>query len=265
VDDYSDLAAEWSPRVAVVATPFEGTVLKALYGQAFRAPNAYERVYDNGGRLGGSPRRPGQRRLSILGNRDLDPETITTWEVIWDQALFGNTRMVVSLYQYEIDDIIAPINVRAGVLQYQNLGEVRSRGVEVMIQTYLQNGIRGHVGFSTLRAEDRETNRRIENAPKYLGNLGVSAPLFSDHLFASAELQVVSGRKTLGGDELSTSYNTNLVLIYKPFKWADATFGIYNLLDEDQMVPSALEHTNNGTDHLPLRGRVFRGVIRAHF
>jgi len=213
MDDYSDLKAEWSPRVALVATPLEGTVLKVLYGQAFRAPNAYERVYDNGGLLGrvvGCRRGCGAARLSILGNLDLEPETITTWEAIWDQALFGNTRMVVSLYQYEIDDIIAPIDVPGG-LQYQNLGEVRSRGVEVMLQTRLKNGIWGHVGFSALRAEDRETGRRIENAPRYLGNLGVSVPLFSDHLFASSELQVVSGRKTLGGDELSTSYNTRSI------------------------------------------------------
>jgi len=268
MDDYSNLKAEWSPRVALVATPLEGTVLKVLYGQAFRAPNAYERVYDNGGLLGrvvSCRRGCGAARLSILGNLDLEPETITTWEAIWDQALFGNTRMVVSLYQYEIDDIIAPTAVQADVLQYQNLGKVRSRGVEVMVQTRLKNGIWGHLGFSALRAENRETGNRIENSPKYLGNLGVSVPLFSDRLFASSELQVVSGRKTLGGDELSTSYNTNLVLIYKPFKWLNATFGIYNLFDENQRVPSALEHTNNGTDNLPLRGRAFRGVIRARF
>jgi outer membrane receptor protein involved in Fe transport len=143
-----------------------------------------------------------------------------------------------------------------------------------MIQTRLKHGIWAHVGFSALRAEDRETKRRIENSPKYLGNLGVSVPLFSERLFVSTELQVVSGRKelqvvsglnTLGGDELSPSFNTNLVLLYKPFKWVDATFGIYNLFDENQMVPSALEHTNNGTFHLPMRGRVFRGVIRARF
>ncbi len=270
MDDYSDLKAEWSPRVAVVATPFEGTVLKALYGRAFRAPNAYERVYDNGGLLGrclGRRGCGGARRLPIIGNLDLEPETITTWEAIWDQALFGNTRMVVSLYQYEIDDIIAPIEIEVPIdaLQYQNLGKVRSRGVEVMIQTRLENGIWGHVGFSALRAEDRETGRRIENSPRYLGNLGVSVPLFADQLFASAELQVVSGRKTLDRNVLDTSYNTNLVLIYKPFKWADATFGIYNLFDENQSVPSSLKHTNNGTDHLPLRGRVFRGVLRANF
>ena len=267
IDDYSNLKAEWSPRAAVVVTPFEGTVLKALFGEAFRAPNAYERVYDNGGLLGRirCARRCGQQRSSIIGNPDLEPETITTWEVIWDQALFGNTRLVVSLYQYEIEDIIAPINEFRLVDQYQNLGDVRSRGVEVMIQTRLKHGIWGHVGFSALRAEDRETKRRIENSPKYLGNLGVSVPLFSDRLFASTELQVVSGRKTLDEDELSPSFNTNLVLLYKPFKWVDATFGIYNLFDENQMVPSALEHTNNGTFHLPMRGRVFRGVIRARF
>ena len=64
---------------------------------------------------------------------------------------------------------------------------------------------------------------------------------------------------------MSPSFNTNLVMIFRPFKWVDATFGIYNLFDEDQGAPSSLEHTNNGTDYLPLRGRVFRGVIGTHF
>ncbi|HEY5657449.1 MAG TPA: TonB-dependent receptor, partial [Myxococcota bacterium] len=269
VDDYSNLAAKWSPRAALVVTPVEGTAVKALFGQAFRAPNAYERVYDNGGllgrTLGGRRGPPGARRLSILGNPDLEPETITTWEVIWDQALGGNLRLVTSLYQYEIEDIISPIDVSTGVLQYQNLGTVESRGAEVMLQARLENGILGHVGFSVLRAEDADTGSRIENSPKYLGNLAVSVPLFAQKLTLSGELQAVGGRKTLSDTEVGASFNTNLILRYKPFKWADATFGIYNLVGEDQWVPSALQHLNNGTDELPLRGRAFRGVIRGRY
>jgi len=269
VDDYSNLAAKWSPRMALVLTPREGTAVKALFGQAFRAPNGYERAYDNGGllgrTLGGRRGPPSARRLSILGNPDLDPETITTWEVIWDQALAGNMRLVTSLYQYEIEDIISPIDVSAGVLQYQNLGTVESRGAELMLQMHLNNGIMGHVGFSALRAEDADTGSRIENSPRYLGNLAVSVPLFGNRLVASTELQAVGGRKTLGAGEVSPSFNTNLILLYRPFKWADATFGIYNLADEDQRVPSALQHLNNGTEELPLRGRAFRGVIRGHY
>jgi iron complex outermembrane receptor protein len=274
VDDYSNLEAKWSPRVALVLTPAEGTAVKALFGQAFRAPNAYERVYDNGGllgrTLGGRRGPPSARRLSILGNPDLDPETITTWEVIWDQALAGNMRLVTSLYQYEIEDIISPIDVSTGVvstgvLQYQNLGTVESRGAEVMLQMHLESGIMGHLGFSALRAEDADTGSRIENSPKYLGNLAVSVPLLAQTFFASTELQAVGGRKTLSDSEVGPSFNTNLILRYKPFQWADATFGIYNLFDEDQRVPSALQHLNNGTEELPLRGRAFRGVIRGHY
>lgn len=269
VDDYSNLEAKWSPRVALVLTPVEGTAVKALFGQAFRAPNAYERVYDNGGllgrTLGGRRGPPRARRRSILGNPDLDPETITTWEVIWDQALTGNMRVVTSLYQYEIEDIISPVDVSVGVQQYQNLGTVESRGAEVMLQMHLESGIMGHVGFSALRAEDADTGSRIENSPKYLGNLAVSVPLFAQKFFASTELQAVGGRKTLSDSEVGPSFNTNLILRYLPFKWADATFGIYNLFDEDQRVPSALQHLNNGTEELPLRGRAFRGVIRGYY
>jgi outer membrane receptor protein involved in Fe transport len=123
----------------------------------------------------------------------------------------------------------------------------------------------GHVGFSALRAEDADTGSRIENSPKYLGNLAVSVPLFARKFTASTELQAVGGRKTLSDSEVGPSFNTNLILRYKPFKWADATFGIYNLFDEDQRVPSALQHLNNGTEELPLRGRAFRGVIRGYY
>lgn len=269
VDDYSNLSVKWSPRAAVVYTPLDGMALKALFGQAFRAPNAYERVYDNGGILGkrlcGRRGCRGAPRLSLIGNPDLDPETITTWELIWDQKLFRNFRLVTSLYRYDIDDIITPVELRPGVLQYQNLGKVESRGVETMLQMHLENGIIGHLGFSALRTEDAETGSRVENSPKYLGNLAVSIPLLSNRVFASTELRALGGRKTLGGGEVGASFDTNLVLRYIPFKWVDMTFGIYNLIGEDQQVPSALEHLNNDTDELPLRGRSFRGVIRGSY
>ena len=269
VDDYSNLEAKWSPRVALVLTPREGTAVKAMFGQAFRAPNAYERVYDNGGllgrTLGGRRGSPGARRLSIMGNPDLEPETITTWEVIWDQAIAGNLRLVGSLYQYEIEDIISPVDINVGVLQYQNVGTVESRGAGVMLQMHLDRGIMSHAGFSVLRAEDADTGSRVENSPKYLGNLGVSVPFFARKLCASAELQAVGGRKTLSDSEVDPSFNTNLILRYQPLKWVDATFGIYNLFDEDQRVPSALQHLNNGTEKLPLRGRAFRSVIRGYY
>ena len=43
-DQYEDFGRA-TPRAAVIVTPSSGTSFKYLYGQAFRAPNAYELYY----------------------------------------------------------------------------------------------------------------------------------------------------------------------------------------------------------------------------
>ena len=56
--------------MALIYQPFEKTTLKALYGQAFRAPNVYELYYRDGG-------------LSEKANPKLKPEKIQTYELLW--------------------------------------------------------------------------------------------------------------------------------------------------------------------------------------
>ncbi len=56
-----------TPRGAVIVSPRSGTSFKYLYGEAFRAPNAYELYY-----YGTTP-------------SDLQPEFVRTHEVVWEQ------------------------------------------------------------------------------------------------------------------------------------------------------------------------------------
>jgi iron complex outermembrane receptor protein len=249
LDKYSTLSTEFSPRGALVITPWEGTTLKGLYGQAFRAPSIFETDYMDG---------------DFTGNNNLDPESIETWEVIFDQMLFGNTHLVASLFRYKMDDLITEFENPDDTLSFINAGKVTSRGFELMVQTALQNGIRGHLGFTVLRAED-DAGVWLRNSPKYLGNLALSVPLFSEQLTASAELQAVGRRKTIGDDKLSPAFGSNLALRYEPFDWFEASLGIYNLFDETIRIPSGNQQAGYGTDNLRLRGRSFRFQIRGHF
>jgi iron complex outermembrane receptor protein len=50
-DKHSDYSAITSPRAALIYQPNENATLKAMVGSAYRAPNAYERFYDDGGVL----------------------------------------------------------------------------------------------------------------------------------------------------------------------------------------------------------------------
>jgi iron complex outermembrane receptor protein len=254
VDDYSTLPANWSPRVAILATPFEGTTLKALYGQAFRAPNAFEREFADG---------------FFIPNDSIDPETITTWEGIWDQRLTENTRLVASVFQYKIEDLIAAVEINGGDnVNYENMGTIKIRGFETMIQSRWSNGIVGHIGFSALWPK-----QTLINSPEFLGNIGLSVPLFSNKLHASTEMQAVSARTGVNGTHVGSTFKTNLTLLYRPYPWLDVTFGIDNLFDETIETPSLSSHYTfdvnfepvSYTQDLRLPGRVFRGQIRIRY
>ncbi len=66
-DQYSTFGGTTNPRGALIYTPLEKTTLKLLYGQSFRAPNAYELYYTS----------PGQE-----ANTQLKPETVKTTELV---------------------------------------------------------------------------------------------------------------------------------------------------------------------------------------
>jgi iron complex outermembrane receptor protein len=244
MDDRSTLDPEWNPRAALIYQPFESATLKLLYGRAFRAPNAWERDYDDGWQL---------------RNPDLDAETISTWELVWEPRLWEHTRLVTSLFQFDLKDIITQVEIdpEEELLQYQNSGSVRSRGIEVQLETRWKNGVLGQLGFSALDTEDKDTGVRISNAPKYLvtGGVSVPIPVCSQWVYLSPELQYVGGRKTLSGAEVDSSFFGNVTLLARLFDHVDASFSVYNLFDRDNAVPGAGEHIQ---DRLPMDGRTYR-------
>ena len=66
-DHYSDFEGTTNPRIGIAWNFMDNATLKLLYGQAFRPPNFQEQYLQNNP-IG-------------IGNPDLDPETIRTYEV----------------------------------------------------------------------------------------------------------------------------------------------------------------------------------------
>jgi outer membrane receptor protein involved in Fe transport len=71
-DDYSDVSARFSPRLALVEQLNQTYSLKLLYGEAFRAPTLAETAFIN--------------NPTMLGNPNLKHEIVKTWDLI----LMGN-------------------------------------------------------------------------------------------------------------------------------------------------------------------------------
>lgn len=131
-DKYSTVGGATTPRAAVVYNPITSGTLKLLYGEAFRAPNIFK-VNDEDEFAGYKP------------NPDLKPEKIRTTEVVWEQRLGSGLFGIVSLYHYDmknlIDQTIAPSD---SLVQFQNISQVKANGLELELNAHLKTGIEGH-------------------------------------------------------------------------------------------------------------------------
>ena len=143
-DHYESFGGTVNPRVALIYN-YEQTTFKALYGQAFRAPNAYERFYSGTG---------------LNANPSLDPETIRTYELVVDHALTEHFRATVAGYFYTIDDLVSleddtsPMAM-PGDLTYSNAGKTESMGLEFQLEMDDKGplGVAGRIGYSGAEPE----------------------------------------------------------------------------------------------------------------
>ena len=93
-DHYETFEGAVSPRAALIYNPLERTTLKFIYGEAFRAPNAYEMYYEDGG-------------YSHKGNHGLDEERIRSYELVMEQYFKNGLYLTATGFLYEIDDLIS--------------------------------------------------------------------------------------------------------------------------------------------------------------
>ena len=163
-DNYSSFGGTTNPRLALIYKPWEKTILKLLYGDAFRAPNVYEQYYaDNG--------------VTAKPNPDLRPEKIRTYELVYEQYLGEHFRSSLSGFYYRIDDLITQQTDTDGLLIYRNVGNIEARGMEVEIEGKWTDGLQGRASYVLQETKDQETGNELTNSPRHLVKLNLSAPL----------------------------------------------------------------------------------------
>ena len=91
-DAYNDFGDTWNPRLALVWSARHDTTLKLLYVLAFRAPSFAE--FRN------------QNNPVALGNDELDPEEIETFEFALDYRPAESLHLGANVFYYKWDDII---------------------------------------------------------------------------------------------------------------------------------------------------------------
>lgn len=219
-----------NPRAALVYTPVETTAFKLLYGEAFRAPNAYERYYQDG--------------LSLASNPDLRPEKIRTIDAIWEQYFLDNYRSSVGGFYYRVNDLISQTINDSNLLVYSNIEKAESIGVALSLEGYWQNGSKGRLSYNWQQTTDVNTGALLSNSPRHLAKANVSVPLFRQQLFISPELQYTGPRMTLGGTRTNDPITLNMTLFSRDLwlKGLEASASVYNLFDVRAQDVAGEEH-----------------------
>jgi iron complex outermembrane receptor protein len=230
LDNYSNIGTMVTPRISAIIYPFSSSTLKLLYGQAYRAPNVYEFNFMD-------------PVSGFLGNPDLNAEKINTMEICWEEKIGKSLFATVSLYNYQMADIIEHVYKTAdSTYQFENVGKIKANGVEFQLDYRPQDGLSAYVSYSFQKARNSSDDSGVSNSPDHLFKLGVSAPLISN-LYMAANINYESERKTVYNTKTKNFLLVNTNLHYsKLFNLFNVSAGINNLLNITYKHPGGYEH-----------------------
>ena len=248
-DHYESFGDATNPRLGLIYNPWEQSTFKFLYGTAYRAPNAFELYYAV----------PGES----LANRDLQPERIQTYELVYEQGLPANLRLVVSGYFYQLDDLIEQIESAPETWMFQNTCAADAGGVEAELDWHHACGLRARASYALQRAEDRTTGDTLRNSPQHLAKLNVLVPLWREKLFAGLETQYTGAVKTIADAEASDFWLVNWTVYSRELiRGIELSASLYNLFEARYAYPGGPGHT---PDVLWQDGRSFRVKLTYRF
>ena len=162
-DQFSTFGSETSPRVAA-AWGAGGNKIRAAYGQSFRAPQI------------------GELYVPFFGNPDLKAERSRSAEIGYDRY-FTNSSLSITAFNNDFNELIVYDVVSN---RFENIGEARSRGVELTGATR-SGPISTRVMYTYLKATEEPSGELLVRRPKHT----VSVALGWDGKRAGADLVVV--------------------------------------------------------------------------
>lgn len=248
-DRYSDFGSTTTPRIALVWETSHDLTTKILYGTAFRAPSFSEQYLQN--------------NPALLGNPDLEPEEITTWELAFDYRLNFDTRLKANFYTYEATDLIDTV-VTGSTITYANARDQDGYGSELEADWQVSDKLHLNASYAYQNAEDAATGAAIPDVPTHSTYLDLNYS-FTPEFNGSLQHYWIGSRERATGDSRDDIedyhwVNVKLSRLFKQNK-VTASLIVKNLFDTDAREPSSSSIPND----YPLEGRSIWGELKYQF
>jgi outer membrane receptor for ferrienterochelin and colicins len=265
VDDYpSTFGAIPIPRAAVIFKPWQGGVLKLMFGRAFRAPSVYEEFYNDGG------------QTTVPGNdtalhTKLNPESVYSGEVELSQRFAEDWVALVAGHGSYVQNLIetaqvpSPLNPGTLDIQYQNSPfAALAMGADIELRREWRQGWMLSAYYSYEHAaflNSNLSNPELVNAPQHLAAFKGVVPVLPDLVSLALRLTLEAPRRISTDSNLTTpaavvgdlTVSGNL----KRFG-VGYMLGMYNVMDSKYVYPVS---PANASQVLQQPGRTFVGDI----
>jgi outer membrane receptor protein involved in Fe transport len=256
-DHYSDFGDTTNPRIALIWQTIPDLTTKLLYGRAFRAP-AFNELYNINNPV-------------ALGNPDLQPEKIDTYELAFNYRYSKKMQTGLNLYRYRMDDIIRfipdfPDLAPATTVTARNSGSRDGYGAELELRYDITPNLIINGNYAFQKSTDNDTDSRVANFPQHQIYLRADWNLASDWKVGT-QLNWVANRKrdiTDPRPEIDDYLIADITIRYQR-SWSPWEFALSarNVFDEEAFEPSPAPGTI--PNDLPLAGRHFFAEARYHF
>ena len=186
------------------------------------------------------------------------------WAAIWEERLDQTFSTSLSLFQYDIDNLISQdIDPTDDLLAYQNIDRIRAQGAEVELTAQHANGLQGRLSYAYQDSENLGTTGALVNAPSHLSKFHAMIPLVRDKIFLGWESLYTSERIAISQQPVSGFWLNNLTLFsQKLWPGLELSATVYNLFDERYFDPAGPEHLQTMIEQ---EGRSFRVKLTYRF
>lgn len=250
-DHFSLFGDSINPRAAIIFHPRKSSTFKALCGQAYRTPNAYEVSYQD---------------AEYAANSDVEPENIRSYELVWEEFIGRKFTVTGCLFYNEIGSFIQQTEKEIEGETYEtfeNSAAATVLGGEAELEINWGHGLRGSLSYCFAETLQTDVGNRLTNAPKHVGKAHLVVPIYKEKVFAGLELQTMSNRKTVQDGKVPAYAIVNLNFFGKEIvKNLEFSAGIYNIFDKKFYDPAGPDFYQ---DRLPQKERTFRLKMTYHW